>query len=470
MGKRWVQCRGGHPGKLLLGGGHAVWRPFPTACPGLLSAWVLNKHQQSWAPAALSDVRHESDDPYGKPRICKTCASGFRSFRAQSDRGIVPGQVTQPMVCAGAGAGLAGVGAGHAAKTEMSIDVGGMAGLAGVGAGHAAETEMSIDVGGMETTRNYQQRIKSMDVPLLQKSLWEARGKLWSLRRELKRARARLNCAPELRMWTMDGNGGSVAYFIMDGKRQLHVSGKDTSLRSLACSNRKTRSNGQWAEIVRAEQAWFLLRQSGEARDLGLACDRLRFYDLLSKGDELVFSSVRTLVVYKRTPVTEKHHNEAGFVIDFRQARAARFVTDLTDNWGAEYVNRISSGAVRVAPKPQVPAPPPQRRLPPSAGPAGLRPACPAPHAGRLAALRGRRDGLHRRSGCWQRGVAPPRKTWHSPVSQTSSRTCTGAGTASAGSRACDRSASGRSSICRSPWRRRAAGGRRGPGWRPCPP
>ena len=80
------------------------------------------------------------------------------------------------------------------------------------------------------------------------------------------------------------------------------------------------------------------MRQSGKARDLGLACDRLRFYDLLSEGDELVFSSVRTLVVYKRTPATEKHHNEAGFVIDLCQARAARFVTDLTDNWGAEYV------------------------------------------------------------------------------------------------------------------------------------
>ena len=44
--------------------------------------------------------------------------------------------------------------------------------------------------------------------------------------------------------------------------------------------------------------------------------------------------------MYKRTPATEKHHNEAGFVIDLCQARAARFVTDLTDNWGAEYVNR----------------------------------------------------------------------------------------------------------------------------------
>ena len=74
------------------------------------------------------------------------------------------------------------------------------------------------------------------------------------------------------------------------------------------------------------------------ARDLGLSCDRLRFYALLSGGGELVFSSGRTLVVYKRTPATEKHHNEAGFVLDLCQARAARFVTDLTDNWGAEYV------------------------------------------------------------------------------------------------------------------------------------
>jgi hypothetical protein len=177
-----------------------------------------------------------------------------------------------------------------------------------------------------------------MDVPLLQKSLWEARGKLWSLRRELKRARARLEGASQLRMWTMDGTGGSVAYFIMDGERQMTVAGKHTSLRELARSNRKTRSTGQGAKIVRAEQAWFLLRQSEKARDLGLAFDRLRFYALLSGGGELVFSSGRTLVVYKRTPATEKHHNEAGFVLDLCQARAARFVTDLTDNWGAEYV------------------------------------------------------------------------------------------------------------------------------------
>jgi hypothetical protein len=57
------------------------------------------------------------------------------------------------------------------------------------------------------------------------------------------------------RMWTMDGNGGLVAYFIVDGERQLEVSGEDTSLRWLARSDRKTRSNGEWAEIVRAEQA-----------------------------------------------------------------------------------------------------------------------------------------------------------------------------------------------------------------------
>jgi hypothetical protein len=51
-----------------------------------------------------------------------------------------------------------------------------------------------------------------------------------------------------------------------------------------------------------------------------------------------VFSSVRTLVVYKRTQAPEKHHNEAGFVLDLCQVRAARFVDDLTDNWGQEYV------------------------------------------------------------------------------------------------------------------------------------
>ena len=126
--------------------------------------------------------------------------------------------------------------------------------------------------------------------------------------------------------------------FIMDGERKMKVAGKDTSLRELARSNRKTRSNGDWAKIVRAEQAWFLLRQSGKANAFG--CDRLRFYARLSEDDELVFSSVRTLVVYKRTQAPEKYHNEAGFVLDLCQVRAARFVNDLTDNWGAEYVNR----------------------------------------------------------------------------------------------------------------------------------
>jgi hypothetical protein len=105
----------------------------------------------------------------------------------------------------------------------------------------------------------------------------------------------------DLRMWTMNGTGGSVAYFIMDGERKMMVTGKHTSVRELARSNRKTRSNGKWAKIVRAEQAWFLMRQSGKACDLGVECDRLLFYALLSRGDELVFSSVRSLVVYKRT-------------------------------------------------------------------------------------------------------------------------------------------------------------------------
>jgi hypothetical protein len=139
-------------------------------------------------------------------------------------------------------------------------------------------------------------------------------------------------------MWTMDGNGGSVAYFIMDGERKMKVSGKDTPLRELARSNRKTMSNGQWSKIVRAEQAWFLMRQSGKARDLGVECDRLLFYALLSKGEELAFSSVRTLVVYKRTPALGRHRNEAGFCVDLCQACAARFVSDLTSNWGSEYV------------------------------------------------------------------------------------------------------------------------------------
>ena len=66
----------------------------------------------------------------------------------------------------------------------------------------------------------------------------------------------------------------------------------------------------------------------------------MRLYARLSEGDELVFSSVRTLVVYKRTQAPAKYHNEAGFVLDLCQVRAARFVDDLTDNWGQEYVDR----------------------------------------------------------------------------------------------------------------------------------
>ena len=40
------------------------------------------------------------------------------------------------------------------------------------------------------------------------------------------------------------------------------------------------------------------------------------------------------------TQAPEKYHNEAGFVLDLCQVRAARFVDDLTDNWGQEYVDR----------------------------------------------------------------------------------------------------------------------------------
>jgi hypothetical protein len=145
-------------------------------------------------------------------------------------------------------------------------------------------------------------------------------------------------------MWTMDGNGGSVAYFIMDGERKKKVSGKDTSLRELARSNRKTRANGQRAKIGRAEEALFVIRQSGMAHDIGVECDRRLFYAFLSKGVELAFSSVRTLLVYKRTLAALgkscwKHRNEAGFCLDLCQAHAARFVSDLTSNWGSEYMN-----------------------------------------------------------------------------------------------------------------------------------
>ena len=69
-----------------------------------------------------------------------------------------------------------------------------------------------------------------------------------------------------------------------------------------------------------------------------IGCTSIIVYQSLSEDDELVFSSVRTLVVYKRTQAPEKYHNEAGFVLDLCQVRAARFVDDLTDNWGQEYV------------------------------------------------------------------------------------------------------------------------------------
>jgi hypothetical protein len=145
----------------------------------------------------------------------------------------------------------------------------------------------------------------------------------------------------ELYKWSMDGKGGSVAYFIMDGKRQMKVAGREVPLRELGRSGLKTRGNGHWAEIVRAEQAWFLLRQSGKAHELGVGeSDRRLFYALLSKGDELAFSSVKTLVLYKRTRVLGKHRNEAGFYLDLGAVRAARFVSDLTNNWGSEFVSQ----------------------------------------------------------------------------------------------------------------------------------
>jgi hypothetical protein len=133
LGWASVQCHCGHPGKLLHGGGHAVWRPFPTANAVLLSGWVskqacnaAGKRGKAWAPAALSYAAHESDDSKGKQRICQACAVGFQKHCAQLGPGIVLGQVTQPMVFAGAGAGHAGAGAGHVAATAASAAGGGM--------------------------------------------------------------------------------------------------------------------------------------------------------------------------------------------------------------------------------------------------------------------------------------------------------------------------------------------------------
>jgi len=137
----------------------------------------------------------------------------------------------------------------------------------------------------------------------------------------------------------MNGTGGSVAYFIMDGGIKVTVQGKQVKLRELARAGLKTRTNGYWAKIARAEYTWFLLRQSGRAQELGFGeDDQLRFYERLARGDTFTFPSVASLVLYKRTRVLGNKRNEAGFFLNLVEARAARFVRDLTRDWGKEYV------------------------------------------------------------------------------------------------------------------------------------
>ena len=58
--------------------------------------------------------------------------------------------------------------------------------------------------------------------------------------------------------WGMNGKCGSVAYFIMNGRMKVCVRGRQTQLADLARGGKKTRMNGHYAKILRAQQVWFL--------------------------------------------------------------------------------------------------------------------------------------------------------------------------------------------------------------------
>ncbi len=122
-------------------------------------------------------------------------------------------------------------------------------------------------------------------------------------------------------------------YMIMNGDIEIKVSGgASTTLRSLAESGNKTRQNGEWAEIVRAEQVYQLLRHSGQ-HVLGHG-----LYQLLSTGQDVTFSPVRMLIVFNKTKSTPSRHNEVGFVVLFRRVTLVKVVTDLSHNWGDAFV------------------------------------------------------------------------------------------------------------------------------------
>jgi hypothetical protein len=59
--------------------------------------------------------------------------------------------------------------------------------------------------------------------------------------------------------WGMNGKCGSVAYFIMNGRIKVGVRGRQMQLADLARGGKKTRLNGHYAKILRAQQVWFLL-------------------------------------------------------------------------------------------------------------------------------------------------------------------------------------------------------------------
>jgi len=82
------------------------------------------------------------------------------------------------------------------------------------------------------------------------------------------------------------------------------------------------------------------MQQSGRAKEMGFK-DRHDFFLAMAEGHALDFKAIVGLVVYKRSrkPVG-KYKNEAGFRVLFQSVRAARFVFDLTEDWGADYILR----------------------------------------------------------------------------------------------------------------------------------
>ena len=154
-------------------------------------------------------------------------------------------------------------------------------------------------------------------------------------------AAAEKNSTDEQRAWTMDGIN-AVMYMILNGGIKINVMGEASTLRSLAQTGNKTRKNGEWAEIVRAEQAYQLMSHSGQ-----LALDRTGLYEWWSRGQEVQFAPVRTLIVFNKTRKTPQYHNEVGWVVLFCRATRAKCVKDFSHNWGDTFVKaRDTQGEV----------------------------------------------------------------------------------------------------------------------------